>query len=41
MDSYVCELCIYKEEKLMHLFFRCPFCKELVECYWDSGAALA
>jgi hypothetical protein len=29
LDSYSCELCILqKEEKLSHLFFRCPFAKK-------------
>jgi hypothetical protein len=28
LDSYVCELCIHQsEEKLGHLFFKCPFAK--------------
>jgi hypothetical protein len=28
LDSYYCELCmLFKEEKLRHLFFKCPFAK--------------
>jgi hypothetical protein len=29
LDSYTCDLCILqKEEKLRHLFYRCPFTKQ-------------
>jgi hypothetical protein len=29
LDSYTCDLCILqKEEKLRHLFYRCPFAKQ-------------
>jgi hypothetical protein len=32
LDSYDCELCLLqKEEKLRHLFFKCPFAKN----YWN------
>jgi hypothetical protein len=39
LDSYDCELCLlFKEEKLRHLFFKCPFAKN---CWRRIGVTLA
>jgi hypothetical protein len=38
LESYTCDLCIMqKEEKLRHLFYRCPFAKE---CWLQIGINL-
>jgi hypothetical protein len=38
LDPYVCELCILqKEEKLRHLFLRCPFAKN---CCMSIGVSV-
>jgi hypothetical protein len=37
LESYTCELCLLREEKLRHLFFKYSFAKKTIGCRSQLG----